>query len=75
MQMKEPLIAESAVIEPADRDSRVHAFNESMSILEICDRSDGEECRDRVKLVKARSMILEDNAQLDSPYTKRGLFT
>ena len=73
MKMKEPLATEPASIEPADRDSRVHGFNESMSILEICDRSDGGECQDRVR--QARSMILEDNAQLESPFTKRGHFT
>ena len=46
-----------------------------MSILEICDKSDSEVSQDIVSLGKARSMILADNALIESPFTNRDIFT
>ena len=66
MQMKEPHTKE-----PSDSESRVIELNESMNMLDIVNRSDGDEQQDRARLGKAKSMILD----LESPFTDRGLYT
>jgi len=60
---------------PTSNDGLNELSSQSMSIIEMIDNSLVGESHDMVSLGKARSMILADNALVESPFTNRDIFT
>ena len=59
---------------PTPNDGLDELSSESMSIIEMINNSLVGESHDMVSLGKARSMILADNALVESPFTDRDIF-